>query len=160
MSHSSGIGHDVQEETDGTDTPDSPEACSWTAANGSASQVHKCRDGVVCLAQDGQDGTPETRTHPAHGADPAYGQIHTNSVPHTNLQSRKDGPTHTGEHTPHSQPVTKDSPYMETANTPHTQPSDGWGGAEEKEGRNQNDERDGNSQENQQTADVTVQVRI
>lgn len=164
MSHSSGIGHDVQEEVDGTDTPDSPEACSWTAANGSASQVQKCLDGVAYLEQDKQEGAPETRVHPHHGMDPACRQTHTNSVPYTNTHACDDGPTCTDEHTPHSQVVTKDSPYVETAYMPYTQPSDGWGGAEEKEGRSQHDERDGeeaeSTQENQQIADLTVQVRI
>ncbi|MCJ8734818.1 hypothetical protein PDJAM_G00239700 [Pangasius djambal] len=161
MSHSSGIGHHVQEETDGTDTPDSPEACDWTAANGSASQVQKCRDGVACPEQDTQEGTPETRTHPPHSMDSARRQTHTHSAPHINTHICKDGPTHTDEHTSHSQPVTKDSPYMETANMPHTQPSDGWGGVEEKEIRNQNDEIDDeeveNSEKNQQKADFPVQ---
>lgn len=167
MSHSSGIGHDVQEETDGTDSPDSPEVCNWTAANGSASHMQKCRDGVACLEKDKQEGTPETHAHPRHSMDPAYRQIHTNSAPHTNTYACEDGPTHTDEYTPHSETVTKDSPYMETASMPHTQASDGWGGVEEEEEeevRSQDDERDGeeveNREENQQTADFTVQVRI
>ncbi|XP_017323794.1 BLOC-1 related complex subunit 6 isoform X1 [Ictalurus punctatus] len=164
MSHSSGIGHDVQEETDGTDSPDSPEVCNWTAANGSASHMQKCRDGVACLEKDKQEGTPETHAHPRHSMDPAYRQIHTNSAPHTNTYACEDGPTHTDEYTPHSETVTKDSPYMETASMPHTQASDGWGGVEEEEEeevRSQDDERDGeeveNREENQQTADFTVQ---
>lgn len=165
MSHSSGIGLDVQEETDGTDSPDSPEACSWTAANGSTSQVQKtCRDGVAFLEQDKQEGTPETRTHTPHSTYPTCRQIHANSAPHTSSLACEDGLTHTDEHTAHSQPINRDSQYMETVNTPHTQPSDGWGEAEEKEGRNQNNESDGeevdNSQKNQKAADITVQVRI
>lgn len=162
MSHSSGIGRDVQEETDGTDSLDSPEACNWSAANGSASQVQKCQDGVACPEQGKQEGALETRTHTTHSMDPAYRQIHTNSTPHTN--TCEDGSTHADEHTPHLQPVTKDSPYMETANMAHTQPNDGRGGVEEEEGRNQTDERDDeeveNRKENQQTADFTVQVRV
>lgn len=164
MSHSSGIGNNVQEEADGTDTPGSPDACKWTAVNGSASQVQKYRDGVACLEQDKQDGTPEIRTHPPNSKDSAYRQIHTNSAPHINTHTCEDGPTHTDKRTPHSQPVTNDSPYMETANTPHTQPNDGRGGVEEKEGRNQKDDQDvkevKNREEKQQTADFTVQVRI
>lgn len=163
MSYSSGIGHDVQEETNGTDSPDSPEACSWTAANGSTSLVQKtCRDGVAFLEQDKQEGTPETCTPTAHSTYLTCRQIHTNSAPHTNTPACEDGVTHTDEHTSHSQPVNKDSPYMETVNTPHTQTHDGWGGGEEKE--NQNSESDGEeveySQENQQAADITVQVRL
>ncbi|KAK3540303.1 hypothetical protein QTP70_029599 [Hemibagrus guttatus] len=160
MSHSSGIGYSVQGETDGMDTPYSPEACDWTGANGSASQLQPCREGVACLEQDQQEGTPETHTHLAHSMDPACRQIHTNSAPHPNTHTCEDGPTHTDKHTPHSQPVTKDSPYMETVNTPHTHKKDGGGGAEEKEIRCQNDERDEeveSSEESQQTADVTVQ---
>ncbi|KAM9474926.1 BLOC-1-related complex subunit 6 isoform 1-T3 [Clarias gariepinus] len=153
MSHSSGIGHDVlQEATDGMDTPDSPEARSWTAANGSASQVQKCQDGVVCLEQGKQKGTRTQRgTH--QSMDPAYRQIHTNSAPHTNAHVCEDGPTHTDKH---FTAVTKDSLYMETTNMPNAGPSDGWGGAEDKEVRNENNERDvaevENSEENQQMA--------
>ncbi|KAI5095173.1 BLOC-1-related complex subunit 6 [Silurus meridionalis] len=67
MSHSSGTGPNVLEETDGTDSPDSPEACNWAATNGSStSRVQKCRDGVARLEPDNQEGTPETRTHPPH----------------------------------------------------------------------------------------------
>lgn len=165
MSHSSGIGNNVQEETDGTGTPDSPVASNWTAANGSASQVQKCQDGVAYLEQDKQEGVREAHTHPFHSMDPTCRQIHTNSVPHTNTHACDDCPKHTDEHTPHSQPVTKDSPYMETANTPHTQSSDGWGGVEEKEVRKQNDGRDAEEVENteeekQQAEEFTVQVRI
>lgn len=164
MSHSSGIGYSAQEETDGMDTPYSPEACNWTAANGSASQLQPCQDGVAYPEQDEQDGIPETRTHLAHSMDPACRQIHTNSAPHPNTHTCEDGPTHTDKHTPHSQPVTKDSPYMETVNTPHTHKNDEGGGAEEQEEVTcQNDERDEeveSSEESQQTADVIVQVRI
>ncbi|XP_046728110.1 BLOC-1 related complex subunit 6 isoform X2 [Silurus meridionalis] len=158
MSHSSGTGPNVLEETDGTDSPDSPEACNWAATNGSStSRVQKCRDGVARLEPDNQEGTPETRTHPPHKSNPACRQTHTNSASHTNT----DGLTHTDTHTSHSQPVTKDSLYMETSILPHTQASDGWEGVEEKEFRNGKDGRDGeeveNNTESLQTADVTVQ---
>lgn len=159
MSHSAGIGYDVQEVTGGTDAPRSLEACHWTAANGATSQVQKHRDEVAYLEQDKQEGTPETHTHTAHSMDPVCRQIHTNSAPHPNTHACEDGLTHTDEHKPHSQLLTQDSPYMETANTPHTQPKDEGGGVEEKRRRNQNDERGEEEVESSEENHITVQVR-
>ncbi|TSO77707.1 BLOC-1-related complex subunit 6 [Bagarius yarrelli] len=159
MSHSAGIGYNVQEVTDRTDAPHSLEACDWAAANGSASQLQKHRDGVAYLEPDKEEETPETHAHTAHSMDPACRQLHTHSESYPNTHACEDGPTHTDEHKRHSQtsPLTTDSPYMETVSRPHTQPKDEGGGVEEERGRNQNDERGEEEVESSEKSHITVQ---
>ncbi|XP_072536956.1 BLOC-1-related complex subunit 6 [Salminus brasiliensis] len=152
MSHSSGIGHDVQEATNGVDTPDSPEACDWMSTHDSTSL--KCRDGEAC---------PEEReicAYTPHVTEPVCRQTHTNSAPHTNTHTPDEGPPHADElllaRTSHSQPMSKNNFDMDSVDPAHTQTNDGWGEVEEeKDDRDDDDDDDDDGVKT--TADVSVQ---
>lgn len=137
MSHSPGIGHDVQEATNGVDTSDvSLEAGEWTSTHGSTSL--KCRDGGTCPEQDSQDGTvAETHGHTTHSTEPVCRQTHKHSAPHTNTHTPDEDPPHTS----HSQPASKQSSDTDSADPAHTHTNDGWRGVEEEEdGREDEDD--------------------
>ncbi|KAI4874544.1 hypothetical protein NFI96_029021 [Prochilodus magdalenae] len=168
MSHSSGIGYDVQEATNGVDTSDSPVAGNWMKTHGSTSL--KCRDGDACPEQDKEEGTvSEFHMYTPHGTESVCKQTHKNSALHTNTSTSDDSPHYTDEllleHTSQSQPVSKNRSDMDTDDLAHIQPNDGWGGEEEeKDERDDGDDDDDDdvddlkkSEDTQQTADISVQ---
>ncbi|XP_036434991.1 BLOC-1-related complex subunit 6 [Colossoma macropomum] len=163
MSHSSGIGYDVQEATNGVDTSDSPETRDWMSTHGSASL--KCRDGEACSEQNKQEETvPEIHTYTPHGTEPVYGQTHKNSAPHTNTNTSDDSPPHTNEllleHTSHSQPISQNRSDMDTDDPAHIQPNDGWGGGEKDEREDDDDDDDDDvekCEDTRETTDISVQ---
>ncbi|KAK1801136.1 hypothetical protein P4O66_022838 [Electrophorus voltai] len=155
MSHSSGIGQDVEEATNGVDTSDSPDACDWEAAHSATSQELKCQDKVGCLGQDQQEGTlSEAHAHTAHSTDPVCRQTRTRSALYSD-----DSPAHIDEsrheHAPHSRPLDKDGLPMDTVGPAHMQPSDGWGMVEEKQVKKWKEVK--KAEDNQHTADISVQ---
>ncbi|XP_022521822.2 BLOC-1 related complex subunit 6 [Astyanax mexicanus] len=124
MSHSPGIGHDLQEATNGVD---------WMSTHGSTSL--KYRDGGACPEQDSQDGTvaetdghtPHT-PHTPHTTESVCRQTDKHSdKPHTNTHTPDQDPPHT----PHSQPASKHC--SDSADPDHTHTNDGWRGVEEEE---------------------------
>lgn len=144
MSHSSGIGHDVQEATNGVDTSDCPEADNWMSTHASTSL--KCRDGGACPEQDPQDGTvAEIHGQTPHITEPVCRLTHKHSEPHANTHTLEEDPQHTDQlllpHTSHSQPVSKHSSDMDSADLAHTQPNDGWEGVEEEQDEREDDDK-------------------
>ncbi|XP_030640709.1 BLOC-1-related complex subunit 6 [Chanos chanos] len=88
MSHSPVIGSGVQEETNGVDTSESPEACHWSTSHGSAPQVLKNGGGVLFSDREPHEGLPDiSETHPSH-----------NSVPNQNSEYRETEHTHSTLH--------------------------------------------------------------
>lgn len=159
MSHSSGIGQDVQEATNGVDTSDSPEACHWMSTHGSTSL-----DGDACLERDKQEGTvKEIQIHTHHGTDPVCRQTYKNSsATHTTSHTSNKALPHTDEllldHTSHSQPMSESRSDVDTVDSAHAQHDDGCVG-EEKVEIEREDDTVKTFVDNQQTADISVQVR-
>ncbi|XP_076860045.1 BLOC-1-related complex subunit 6 isoform X2 [Brachyhypopomus gauderio] len=151
MSHSSGIGQDVEETTNGVDASNSPDACDWAAAYGSTSQEFKCPDGL-----DQQEETlSDVHTCAALSTDSVCRQTRTRSALHGDEgHAQAEGSSHT--HTPCSRSVDKARLPMDTVGPAHKQTSDGWGKVDEMEIKKWKEEVK-KAEDSQNTADVPVQ---
>ncbi|XP_062855146.1 BLOC-1 related complex subunit 6 isoform X2 [Trichomycterus rosablanca] len=158
MSHSSGIGQDVHEATNGKDTSDT---CNGMATHASSSQVQTCGDEVTCLEEEEREGVCNTDTSPPHNMNSTCRPKYTNSEPHTSdeASTHTDTPVlNDSSHSVHTQPVAENITYMDMANTAHTHE---WMGTEETEVKKQTDgSHDAEVKVSKDyCADVSVQIK-
>ncbi|XP_066499233.1 BLOC-1 related complex subunit 6 [Hoplias malabaricus] len=158
MSHSSGIGHEVQEATNGVDVSEPPGVCEWMSPHGSTSLT--CRDGEACPELDKQEGTvSEADARLPHSTETVYRKPHKNSVTHTKTHTSDEVSPNTDEllhvSTSQSQPVSKTRSGMDTVNPAHAQTDDGRGGEENEMDECEDDVTQ--CEQNKQLEDVSVQ---
>lgn len=159
MSHSSGIGQDVHEATNGEDTSEMvTEACNGMATLSSAYQGQTCGDELTCLGE----GACSTLVFSSHTMDSACRQKHTDSETHNNAHDGDEALTHTDKSLLNdSSPtllITENITYMDIASTAHTHDLIGLESGVKMETDLSHDDDDVKVIEDYQ-ADVSVQVR-